>query len=152
MDIPGALKAPELEIPSFSGTKSQKLGSKMQLTMTCDLDIEPGVKADTESERYIDSNREMIACTWKRPQTSNTKTDENNIDIFLELLHLGGSDIDYPWTWLKLGDPDMQFKAELIEVRPSLTGEEGMIDLVWREYRHGNASDETYKERFGIGL
>ena len=74
--------------------------------------------------------------------------------VCLEYVHIHymGADNDYPWAWLKLGDPDMQFKAELIEVRPSLTGEEGMIDLVWREYRHGTASDETYTERFGIGL
>jgi len=150
LELPASLKAPVLEIPGFSGTKSQKLGSRLEVHMTCDLTVE--VPCGAGEQAQVDSDAYMRAAEWMRPQNDQTKTDKSNIDVFLELLHLGGSDLDYPWTWLKLGDPDMQFKAELIEVRPSLTGEEGMVDLVWREYRHGNASDETYKERFGIGL
>lgn len=133
MDLPSVLNAPVLPIPGFSGSKSQKLGSEIQFTMTCDLDMEHST------------------VTWKRPQ-GDTATDSNNLDPLYELWHYMGCDNNYLWTWLSLGSPDMQFKAELVETRPSLSGEEGMVDLVWREYRHGNASDETYTERFGIGL
>jgi len=150
LELPASLKAPILEIPSFSGTKTQKMGSRLEVTMTCDLTVEVPVGAGEQAQ--VDSDTYMRAAEWMRPQNDTTKTDKSNIDIFLELIHYMGSNLDYPWTWLKLGDPDMQFKAELVEVRPSLTGEDGMIDLVWREYRHGNASDETHKERFGIGL
>jgi hypothetical protein len=56
------------------------------------------------------------------------------------------------WTWLDLGNPAMQFKARLIEMHPSYTGESGRVRLVWREYRHGGASGETASERFGLTL
>lgn len=120
-------------MPSYSGDPSQGLGSHLlEVRMRCDLGMEPSV------------------LTWKRPQTSGSKTDYNNSDALMELLQLCG--ISTAWTWLKLGSPAMQFKARIIEVNPDYAGESDTVELVWREYRHGNANNETAKERFGLSL
>lgn len=122
-----------LDVPGRVGSVTQILGSQlMEVTMECDLDMEPA------------------AVTWKRPQASTPKTDYNNQDILLETHHRGS--FYENWTWLDLGDPTMQFKARLVEMRPSYTGEAGKLRLVWREYRHGDAAGETVTERFGLSL
>jgi hypothetical protein len=122
-----------IEIPGRVGSVNQVLGSQsMEVTMECDLDMEPA------------------ALTWKRPQTTTPKTDVNNQDVLLETHHRGSFYED--WTWLDLGEPAMQFKARLIEMRPSYSSEQGKLRLVWREYRHGSASGETANERFGLSL
>jgi hypothetical protein len=111
----------------------------MEVTMECDLDMQPWTG---------DASNTQIS--WKRPQTNGTKTDVNNQDVLLETHHRGSFYED--WTWIDLGEPAMQFKARLIEMRPSYSGEQGKLRLVWREYRHGNASGETANERFGLSL
>jgi hypothetical protein len=122
-----------IEIPGRVGSVNQVLGSQsMEVTMECDLDMEPA------------------ALTWKRPQTTAGKTDVNNQDVLLELHHRGS--FYENWTWLDIGNPAMQFKARLIEMHPSYTGESGKVRLKWREYRHGGASGETASERFGLSL
>jgi hypothetical protein len=122
-----------IDIPGRVGSVNQVLGSQsMEVTMEADLDMEPA------------------ALTWKRPQTTAGKTDANNQDVLLELNHRGS--FYENWTWLDIGNPAMQFKARLIEMHPSYTGEAGKVRLVWREYRHGGASGETASERFGLSL
>jgi hypothetical protein len=122
-----------IDVPGRVGSVDQLMGGKsMEVTTEHDLDMEP----------YL--------VTWKRPQASTPKTDFNNQDVLLETLHRGS--FYENWTWLDLGDPAMQFKARLVEMRPSYTGEAGKLRLVWREYRHGNASGETVTERFGLNL
>jgi hypothetical protein len=131
MNPPFALKDVVIKIPGMSGNPSQALGSNLvEVTMTCDLDMEPA------------------ALHWKRPQATGA-TDVNKTDILYETQHLEG--INQPWVWLDLGDPAMQFKARLINISP-IWGERGKVDLLWREYRHGNASGETTSERFGLSL
>ena len=124
-----------LNIPGRVGSLIQSLGARsLDITMTCDLDLEPD------------------DVTWKRPQDDTPKTDANNADIFYETSHLGASDAQNPWTWLDLGEPAMQFKARLVEVTPDYRGAAGVVRLLWREYRHGDASGETTSERFGLSL
>ena len=121
-----------MEIPGRVGSVNQSLGSQsMEIVTEHDIDIEPA------------------ALSWKKPQTS-TATDINNIDTLLELHHRGS--FTEGWTWLDLGNPAMQFKARLIEMHPSFSGDLSKIRLVWREYRHGSASGETASERFGVSL
>jgi hypothetical protein len=116
-----------IEIPGRVGSVNQALGSQsMEVVTEHNLDMEPA------------------ALTWKRPQTTTPKTDVNNQDVLLELHHRGS--FYEGWTWLKLGNPAMQFKARLIEMTPSYSGEAGKVRLKWREYRHGSASGETVSE------
>jgi len=135
MRQPGISKDVMLSIPSMSGNLTQAMGlGLMEVNMTCDLDIEPE------------------ALTWKRPQTTTPKTDNTAAQILYETQQECGSDTQYPWVWLNLGDPPIQMKARLVEVHPSFTGEAGMLDLLWREYRHGSAANETAVERYGLSL
>jgi hypothetical protein len=124
-----------IEIPGRVGSVDQVLGAQsMEVTMESDLDMEPA------------------ALTWRLPQATAPKSTSypNNQDVLTETHHRGS--FYEGWTWLKLGKPAMQFKARLTELRPSYTGEQGKIRLVWREYRHGGASGETANERFGLTL
>lgn len=132
MPTPQKLKDVIVGIPGMSGDVTQGLGSELlEVHMTCELDMEHS------------------SVTWKRPQ-GGVATDANKTDALYELLHLSG--INTAWTWLDLGDPAMQFKARLVEVVPSLEGEGNMVDLVFREYRHGHANSETASERYGLSL
>jgi hypothetical protein len=120
-----------IEVPGRFGSIDQVLGTKsMEVTLTCDLDMEPPL------------------LTWKRPQTSTPKTDYNNLDILLELLHYQTQ----LWQWLDLGNPSLQMKVRLVELRPALTGESNRVELVFREYRHGTAGNMTATERWGLSL
>jgi hypothetical protein len=131
MPTPQKLKDAVIGIPGMSGDLTQGLGSELlEVRMTCDL--------------YL----EHSTVTWKRPQ-GGVATDANKTDVLYELLHLSG--INTAWTWLDLGDPAMQFKARLVEVSPNFE-DEHLVDLVWREYRHGHANNETASERYGLSL
>lgn len=122
-----------IEIPGRVGSVNQALGSQsLEVVTEHNLDMEPA------------------ALTWKRPQTTTHDADVNNQDALLELHHRGS--FYEGWTWLDLGKPSMQFKARLIEMSPSYSGEAGKVRLKWREYRHGSASGETVNERFGLSL
>ena len=140
LDPPAKLKDVIIPIPGMSGDLSHALGSELlEVTMECDLDMEPWSGDVTDTK-----------ISWKRPQTTGTKTDANKTDVFYEQLHLSG--INEAWTWLDIGAPTMQFKARLTEIHPSYSGEQGRVTLVWREYRHGSANSESTSERFGLGL
>lgn len=132
MPLPHVAKAAELELPAYSGAKTQLLGDKMEFTMTCDLDIEP------------------TALRWKRPQATGA-TDKNKWDVFSEFLHYEGCNAQNPWTWMDLGDPQYQFKVQLLSMEPDMM-DDSLLVLKWREYRHGDAGNETYAERYGTGL
>ena len=123
------------DIPGRMGGFTSSLGGKiLEVTMEADLDMEPA------------------ALTWRIPQTSSSKSSDfpNKQDLLFYTAHrMGFYEL---WTWLKLESPDMQFKARLVDVSPSYTGEQGKIRLVWHEYRHGSASGETSTERFGNTL
>jgi hypothetical protein len=132
MSPPLILQEAVITVPSRFGSINQALGSaSMEIRMTCDLDME-----------HTDLK-------WKRAQTG-ASTDHNNIDILLETAHRGGNAVS--WVWLDLGDPTMQFKARLVEVNPAYSEGGNTVELVWREYRHGTAGNETTSERFGLNL
>lgn len=142
LDPPFILNDAISEMPSRSGSSTQGLGSKsVEVNMEVDLDMETA---------SFTGSTQTGGLTWKRPQSSTSKTDANNQDVFMEQLHLGG--INQAFTWLKLGNPAMQFKARLEQVSPSYSGESGKIMLTWREYRNGSAINETTVERFGLNL
>jgi hypothetical protein len=138
MSPPMLLQEANIPIPGRMGTVNQPLGSgDMEVKMTCDLDME------------------HTNLLWRRPQTVQgttvpPKSDYNNIDTLMATLQNCGVDVN--WVWLDLGSPAMQFKARLVEVTPALEGEGNVVELLWREYRHGSASTETAAERFGTSL
>jgi len=135
MSPPFMVNDSDTQMPMRLGTSTQALGTQsMEIRMVCDLTMEPS------------------ALTWKRPQDGTPKTDYNNMDILLETLNYGGGNAQYLWVWLDIGEPIMQFKARLKEVHPSFGGEEGLVELVWSEYRHGSALSESTVERFGLNL
>jgi hypothetical protein len=134
MPTPQKLKDVITEIPGMSGNFTDELGTDLlEVTMTCDLDLEP------------------TSVLWKRPQTTGVD-DYNNTDIFYETQHDSGREAASVWTWLNLGNPAMQFKARLIDIQPDFSGGQGAITLLWREYRHGTAADESAIERYGLNL
>lgn len=123
-----------IQVPGRSGDITQALGTKlMEIRMTCDLSME------------------YSTVLWQRPQTTGVD-DYNNCDIFLETIHNQGLSAQYPWVWLDVGSPAMQFKARLEEVNPTFDGDGDKVELVWREYRHGSAATESPAERFGLNL
>jgi hypothetical protein len=131
-----------LSMPGRLGSVDQTFGTNSaEVTMTCDIDME-----------HSD-------LTWKRPQTiAPPKNDYNNTDVLYETLHncAGGRDwlsqnIQYPWVWLDLGDPDWQFKARLIEVEADYA-QEGQLRLKWREARTNPATNDNIVDRFGLNL
>lgn len=131
-----------IAVPGRSGEITQAMGTKlMEIHMTCDLSME------------------YSTVLWQRPQSAyNAGADYNNFDVFLETIHEeggGNSGLntgDYLWVWLDLGSPAMQFKARLVEMTPSFKGDGDLVELVWREYRHGSAAAESTSERFGLSL
>ena len=132
MSPPLILQDAVIPIPGRLGSINQALGSgSMEIRMTCDLDME------------------HTNLKWKRDLTG-APCDVNNIDILLETAHRGGGIT--PWIWLDIGDPAMQFKTRLVEVNPAYSEAGNTVELVWREYRHGTAGNETTSERFGLSL
>ena len=124
---PFSLKDVVIGIPSMSGDITQGLGSNLYEVITVhDLDMQ------------------TTTFPWKRIG------DYNNDDIFLELDQQMG--IQTMWVWFNLGNPKRQFKARLVNINPSDTGDVSTIELHWREYRHGSASNESTVERFGLSL
>jgi len=135
MDQPTLVNDAILEVPSRVGSIAQPLGMEsMEVTMECDLDVFPS------------------GCRWRRVQDGSSETDYNNTDALYETLHYGASNIQAPWVWLDLGTPAMQFKARLVEIRPSLVGVGNKVELLWREYRSGSAANESPTERWGYSL
>jgi hypothetical protein len=93
-------------------------------------------------------NMEFDTVRWTLPQATGT-TSYDNEDVLLELLHYGGN--THLWHWLDLGAPTQQFKVRLVELQTSYEGGGDTAECLWREYRHGSAS-ETVSERFGLTL
>jgi len=131
----------DADLPIFgrSGTHTQAGGTQsMRINMVVNLRFEPG------------------SIHWRRDadggQDGAKDGDYNDTDVFLETMHLGGISSQCLWVWLDLGEPSMQFKARLKEIRPNYGGDVYKAELVWEEYRHGTAASESTSERFGFSL
>jgi len=127
----GLSKDAWIDIPSFSGTLSQTLGSKsLEIEFEMDLDVECSAK------------------TFKRPQTTTPKTDADDWDIFRDIWHNGGINQTYQTLTLKSGGPSI--KVRLLDYRTHDIGEGRRLTVRFREYRTTTASAQTYKQRLGI--
>ena len=116
-----------LVVPSRVGDVTQNLGSpSATVTFGCDLD-------------------ELTEDEWKRDG------DVVDGEVFLDILHNSSSE---PWQWLD--DDPRQFKVTLEDPRFEEVHEGTKVNHrfhgVWREYREGDAENETYLERFGLNL
>jgi len=120
-----------IPIPSRVGDITQGLGSESAtVTASCDLNIDNATN------------------DWKRPQgTLSPKTDYVNGEVFMEIAHRTYTE---PWQWLDTGTE--QFKVTLENPVFRRMGKGHVLDLLFREYRLGCASNEYYYERFGLNL
>jgi hypothetical protein len=131
---PFHINVADIAVPGRQGNITQIMGSGLEeYELTCDLDIEH-------------SN-----LTWKRPQTSSSKTDYNNDDIFRQLTHFTPAASYGVWEWLDLGDPTVQMRVNVLERQPDF-GEGKLLKLKVREYRPLGAGYESYIERYGLNL
>lgn len=118
-------------IPVRVGDITQNLGSESAFAqVSCDLDIG----------------------TWKRYDDSTPPIclDYVHGEVFYDISHNSNTE---PWQWLDTGSE--QFKITLqTPVLRRRGGNESthVLDLVFREYRLSDASNETYVERFGLNL
>lgn len=120
-----------IPIPSRVGDVTQNLGSESAtVRVSCDLDIDNATN------------------DWKRPQrTLSPKTDYVNGEVFMEIAHLSSTE---PWQWLDTGTE--QFKVTLENPVFRRMGKGHVLDLLFREKRVSDASNEYYYERFGLNL
>jgi hypothetical protein len=135
MLTPAIVNNAPIGVPGMSGALPNRLGNQlMEITMTCDTDMESAGRS------------------WKRAG------DFNNIDVLLENSMEGGQTNlqgTRPWEWLDLGNPTIQMKANLVEIRPSYKGDGdgNLVTLKFREYRRGGANGvESVTERYGLNL
>lgn len=113
-----------MEPVGMSGAQTQNLGSELAtVKVVCDRDIG----------------------TWTRGG------DVINGEVFLDIEHNSKTE---DFQWITLGDLIVQFKATLLTPQFSETSHESTatheLNLEIREYRRGDASDETYAERYGL--
>jgi len=141
--IPNVLNTPEegtnkdlwTDILSYSGTDPQGGGSKsLDIEFICDVDIDASATSGKP--------------TWKRPQTTQPKTDNSNWDIFRDLLHNEG--IDQPYHTLTFSATGPTFYVRLLDYRVEPTGEGNQLRVRFREDRETTAAALTYKQRLGI--
>jgi hypothetical protein len=126
---PETLNDAIIKIPYMIGNRIQALGAdSIRLSMTCDLDVE---------------NPNL---TWKRPQTSGSKTDQINVQVF--------NDISFSeaqgtmWHWLNWGKGAC--KTRLSRMAPNYF-EDNTLELEFTEYRLSNAATrETANSRFSL--
>jgi hypothetical protein len=79
--------------------------------------------------------------------TFKRSTDTINGEVFLDISHNSNTE---PWQWL---DTELeQFKVSLENLNFNRDTPVHMLPLRWREFSLGDKSEETYAERFGIGL
>jgi len=121
-----------IPIPSRVGDITQGLGSELAtVRASCDLDIG----------------------TWKR-LVANGYSADDYVDgqVFDEISHRTYTE---PWQWLNTGT-GRQFKATLETpvFRYATSGNKTthILDLLFREYRLSDASNESHVERFGLNL
>ena len=132
--IPHTLGGMDLELPSRDAVLGipgkgadiiQRLGTQSAVVTLPSLDLTRG--------------------TWKR------SGDALDAEVFLEMWH---NSFNQPWQWLNT-EVGHQFK---VTVEPRFHwGKSGeavtrIVDLVLREYSLEDKNEETYLERFGIGL
>jgi hypothetical protein len=124
-----------MQIPGRLGNIPQSLGSEsMEIQVTCDLNMEPWNGTNTDTH-----------LSWKRPQTTGTKTDAVNFQVFLDIMHSAAQSQPYLILNLVWG----AFYARLIRMEPDYSGETNNITLSFKEYNNTEANT-SYKTRWGI--
>jgi len=115
-----------LSMPGRVGNVTQNLGSSLATVR-------------------IYSNLDMKTASWKRTG------DYVEGEVFYDIAHNSDSE---PWQWLDTGKE--QFKVTLEDPMFRRIDQGGKVtqlyNLLFREYRLGDASGETYVERFGLDL
>lgn len=124
----------DTDITQQGGTKN------VVVTIGCDLD--GGGLIDGTAYSQTD---------WKRPQDVTVKTDDIDAQVFWDIFHNRSSE---PWQWFN-SEEGRQFKVtvkhqERYEPRGEATTH--VLDLTLTEYSLGSKADESYTERWGIGL
>jgi hypothetical protein len=116
--------------PGRMGNVLQKLGMPdAMITVRCDLDAEPS------------------GLTWKRPQTTASKDDVLDWQVFLDIAFTGQYDSDETYQTLNLGwGGTMQVTLEEVTPIESASGRE--LELVF--YTYNSSSGSAYKTWFGI--
>jgi hypothetical protein len=129
---PTLVNQARLDIPGRFGNILQKLGMPdFEIRLTVDLDMEPSVTSGGK--------------TWKRPQTTQPKTDNVNWQVFSDIQFNIQKTDDYQLLNLGWGGT---IKVVLDRVEPTLTGEENMLDLVF--YSYSSTSETSYTDWLGL--
>jgi len=129
-------------IPIFGrvGDITQGGGSESAVVhCSCNLDI--------GTETYGDETRSK----WMRPQGIQNKTDYVKAEVFYDIAH---NSYREAWQWLTTGETQFKATMETPVFRHPVSGGKTshILDLTFREYRAGCASNEQYYERFGLNL
>lgn len=113
--------------PSRIGDILQILGmSDYEITITCDLSVEPAAK------------------TWKRPQSSISKTDTTAWEVFAEIKFGGKTDSDQIYQNLNLYGANIPVRLTRFEIN------EDTLTVVFKHYSDANGSSGTYSDWFGL--
>jgi len=133
-------------VPIFGrvGDITQGGGSELA-TVTCSCDLDIGRLSTTAA-----------SCTgsdWKRPQGVDVeyKTDYVRGEALIDIAH---NTYHEPWQWLDTGTEQFKATLETPVFRRTTSGNKTQhsLDLLFREYRLSDASNESYVERFGLNL
>jgi len=136
------LYPPVFTLPNVAG------GMKLHLPPRKAFLAPPGRDVDITQHLGTKSAVVNISCdldqgTWKR------SGDMIDGEVFLDILHTR-----WPWQWLNTGSH--QFKVTVEPTFRWVNNGDGstsrLLDLVFTEYSLSDKSNETYAERFGIGL
>jgi len=136
LTFPPSTRTVQIGIPGRITDAMQNLGAESSpIEMTCNLDIAP-IVANTN---------------WQRPQSSATKTDYKNGDIFLDVNH--NHALSQPWQWLTFGSNSdgnrIAIKAVLDKPEFMYEGEEHKVRLFFHEYSAGPKNVEYWYTRYG---
>ena len=130
IDINGVSADVNMLPPGRIGNITQNMGNEgIEISFTCNLDLEPA------------------ALTWKRAQTTSPKSDANNFDVFLDIMHNGAINQEYQTLDLGWGST---LKVRFVSMQPDLSGNGNLLTVTFKEYRSTSASAETWQTRFGI--
>lgn len=89
----------------------------------------------------VNASCDLLIGTWTRTN------DYVPAEVFYDIAHNSSTE---PWQWLTTGTE--QFKVTLEDPVIRRQGDSKILDLLFREYRLSDASNETYIERFGLNL
>jgi len=136
-------KAP-FTLPNIAGGMNIDFPPREAILQPPGRDVNITQNLGTESA-VVNIGCDLDQNTWKR------SGDTIDGQVFLDILHNRSSE---PWQWLDTGSH--QFKVSVHPTFRWLNNGDGstsrLLDLVLKEYSLGDKSNETYLERYGIGL